>query len=311
MSIFVAGHKGLVGSAVVRQLRSQGQEVLTADRKSVDLRDPETTKQLLHDTRPDSAILAAARVGGIQANIDAPVELLVENLQIEVSFLTAAYEVGIKRVCFLGSSCIYPRESPQPIKENYLLSGPLEPTNSAYALAKLAGIELVQAYRREYGARWISVLPGNLYGPGDNFNLRNSHVVPALIRKFHEAVMRGDDSVSMWGSGAARREFLHADDAASGILFALQEYDSDEPLNIGAGYDITIAELAKLIADVVGFEGEILWDVSRPEGVPKKLLDSSKLFELGWAPSIPLREGIESTYAWYRKAHDGGHSIRE
>lgn len=311
MSVFVAGHKGLVGSALVRKLKLENEEVLTVDREVLDLRNAVATRQFLEDARPDSAILAAARVGGIQANIDAPVELLVENLQIEVSFLTAAYEVGIKRVCFLGSSCIYPRESPQPIKESYLLSGPLEPTNSAYALAKLAGIELVQAYRREYGARWISVLPGNLYGPGDNFNLRNSHVVPALIRKFHEAVMRNDESVSMWGSGVARREFLHADDAASAILFALQEYDSDEPLNIGAGYDITITELAQLIADIVGFDGEILWDVSRPEGVPQKLLDSSKLFELGWEPSIPLREGIESTFAWYRKAHAEGHSIRE
>ncbi|MFE1231857.1 GDP-L-fucose synthase family protein [Streptomyces sp. NPDC059442] len=300
--VFVAGHRGLVGSAVARRLTADGYEVLTRGRAELDLRDADRTAAHLAGTRPDAVVLAAAKVGGIMANSASPVQFLEDNLRIQLSVIAGAHAAGVRRLLFLGSSCIYPREAAQPITEDALLTGPLEPTNEAYALAKIAGIAQIRAYRRQYGAAYVSAMPTNLYGPGDNFDLATSHVLPALIRRFHEAREAGHEQLTLWGSGAPRREFLHVDDLAEACGLLLRSYDGDEPVNIGCGEDLTIRELAAVVADVTGYRGEVRWDTGKPDGTPRKLLDVSRLHALGWKPAIGLREGIASTYAWWRAA---------
>ena len=298
--IFVAGHHGMVGSALVRRLKSEGfSNLLVRDRSKLDLRDDSAVAKFFAEEKPSVVILAAAKVGGIKANNDFPVEFLLENLRIQNNVIQAAYENGARKLLFLGSSCIYPKFAPQPIPETALLSGPLEPTNEAYVIAKIAGIKLCQAYAREYDANFISVMPTNLYGPNDNFDLETSHVLAALLRKAHEAKTRKDRKLTVWGSGNPRREFLHVDDLASACLLLLEKYDSSEIINVGCGEDISIRELAELICEVVGFEGDLAWDVTKPDGTPRKLLDVSKLRALGWKPSIPLRDGIARTYEWF------------
>lgn len=294
--VFVAGHRGLVGSALVRRLTADGHDVLTRGREALDLRDAERTAAFLRDTRPDAVVLAAARVGGIMANSTYPVQFLEDNLRIQLSVIAGAHAAGIPRLLFLGSSCIYPRLAPQPIPESALLTGPLEPTNEAYALAKIAGIVQTRSYRRQYGASYISAMPTNLYGPGDNFDLESSHVLPALIRRFHEAVRDGAPEVVLWGSGTPRREFLHVDDLAAACVLLLERYDAEEPVNIGTGEDLTIRELAETVAEVIGYRGAVRWDAQKPDGTPRKLLDVSRLTSLGFAPRVPLREGIARTY---------------
>ncbi|MFD3411752.1 GDP-L-fucose synthase family protein [Streptomyces cyaneofuscatus] len=297
--IFVAGHRGLVGSAVARRLADDGHEVLTRGRDLLDLRDAARTETYLRDIRPDAVVLAAAKVGGIMANSTYPVQFLEDNLRIQLSVIAGAHAAGTERLLFLGSSCIYPRLAPQPIREESLLTGELEPTNEAYALAKIAGIVQTQSYRRQYGASYISAMPTNLYGPGDNFDLETSHVLPALIRRFHEAQRDGASEVTLWGSGSPRREFLHVDDLAAACVTLLGAYDGDAPVNIGCGEDLTIRELAETIARVTGYQGRIGWDTSKPDGTPRKLLDVSRLTSLGFKPQIPLRDGIARTYAWW------------
>ena len=298
--IFVAGHRGMVGSALVRRLKGEGfSNLLVRDRSKLDLRDECAVGKFFEEEKPAVLILAAAKVGGIKANNDFPVEFLLENLRIQNNVIHAAYENGVRKLLFLGSSCIYPKFAPQPIPETALLSGPLEPTNEAYAIAKIAGIKLCQAYAREYGANFISVMPTNLYGPNDNFDLETSHVLAALLRKAHEAKTRKDRKLTVWGSGKPRREFLHVDDLAPACLLLLEKYDSSEIINVGCGEDISIRELAELICEVVGFDGDLAWDATKPDGTPRKLLDVSKLRALGWKPSIPLREGITRTYEWF------------
>ncbi|MEU3554505.1 GDP-L-fucose synthase family protein [Streptomyces fragilis] len=297
--IFVAGHRGLVGSAVVRRLTADGHQVLTRGRADLDLRDAAATAAYLAETRPDAVVLAAAKVGGIMANSTRPVEFLEDNLRIQLSVISGSHAAGVGRLLFLGSSCIYPKFAPQPIREDALLTGPLEPTNEPYALAKIAGICQVQSYRRQFGASWISAMPTNLYGPGDNFDLETSHVLPALIRRFHEARESGAGHVTLWGSGSPRREFLHVDDLASACVRLLETYDGDEPVNVGCGEDLTIRALAGTVAEVTGFSGEIRWDTTKPDGTPRKLLDVSRLTGLGWKPSIALRDGIAGTYQWW------------
>ncbi|TLQ47193.1 GDP-L-fucose synthase family protein [Streptomyces marianii] len=304
--VFVAGHRGLVGSAVARRFAADGHEVLTRTRAELDLRDAARTAAELAALRPDAVVLAAAKVGGIMANSTQPVQFLEENLQIQLSVIAGAHAAGVERLLFLGSSCIYPKHAPQPITEDALLTGPLEPTNEAYALAKIAGIVQVQSYRRQYGAAYISAMPTNLYGPGDNFDLETSHVLPALIRRFHEAAAEGRDEVVLWGSGTPRREFLHVDDLAAACAVLLRSYDGDEPVNIGYGSDLTIRELAGTVAEVTGFTGRIAWDTGRPDGTPRKLLDVSRLSGLGWRPAIPLRDGIAATYAHWRGGLEDG-----
>ena len=298
--IYIAGHTGLVGSAVVRLLKARGfSNLLTRSRSEVDLRDEQVVRSLFADEKPQLVILAAAKVGGIKANVDAPVEFLIENLQIQNNVIRAAHEAGARKLLFLGSSCIYPKFAPQPIPESALLSGPLEPTNEAYAIAKIAGIKLCQALAREYGANFISLMPTNLYGPGDDFDLETSHVLAALLRKAHEAKMSGAGEMIVWGSGTPRREFLYVDDLAAAVLFLLEQYDSSEVINVGSGEDISIRELAELICDVVGFRGELKWDRSKPDGTPRKLLDISRIKKLGWEPTIALRDGIARFYEWF------------
>ena len=300
MRIFVAGHRGLVGSAIVRNIEAEGKhEWFGRTRAELDLLDRKAVFDFLAQEKPDAVIIAAAKVGGIYANNTYPVEFLSENLQIETNLIDGSHSADIQRVLFLGSSCIYPKLAPQPIKEEYLLTGPLEPTNEAYALAKISGLKLVEAYRREYGRKWISAMPTNMYGPGDNFDPQNSHVLPALIRRFHEAKVSGAPSVTCWGDGSPMREFLHADDLATACIFMLENYDDDVALNVGTGVDITIKELTEVIADVIGYQGEILWDADKPNGTPRKLLDVSRLKGLGWSPRLSLGEGIKSTYNWY------------
>jgi len=311
MKVYVAGHLGLVGSAIVRNIETNSTHSwIGASRQQLDLFDRRKVFDYVSSENPDAVVIAAARVGGISANDTYPVEFLTENLQIEMSLLDACHAANIPRVLFLGSSCIYPRLAPQPIKEEYLLTGELEPTNEPYALSKIAGIKLVQSYRRQYGREWISAMPTNLYGIGDNFHPENSHVLPAMIRRFHEAKISGATSVTLWGSGTPRREFLHVDDLAQACVFLLENYDGDTPLNVGCGEDITIKELATTIASVVGFEGSLLWDTSKPDGTPQKLLDTSKINELGWAPRINLEEGIRNTYAWYVQQLQGNQTVR-
>jgi GDP-L-fucose synthase len=298
--IFVAGHRGMVGSALIRRLESEGfLNLLVRDRSKLDLRDERAVTKFFAEQQPAVVILAAAKVGGIKANNDFPVEFLLENLRIQNNVIHWAYESRVRKLLFLGSSCIYPKFAPQPIPETALLSGPLEPTNEAYAIAKIAGIKLCQAYAREYGANFISAMPTNLYGPNDNFDLETSHVLAALLRKAHEAKTRKDRKLIVWGSGKPRREFLHVDDVASACLLLLEKYDSPEIINVGCGEDISIRELTELICDVVGFDGELIWDATKPDGTPRKLLDVTKLRALGWKQSIPLRDGIGRTYEWF------------
>jgi len=298
--IFVAGHRGMVGSALLRRLESEGfSNLVVRDRSKLDLRDESTVVSFFAEEKPAVVILAAAKVGGIKANNDYPVEFLLENLRIQNNVICSAYESGARKLLFLGSSCIYPKLAPQPIRESALLSGPLEPTNEAYAVAKIAGIKLCQAYAREHGANFISVMPTNLYGPNDNFDLKTSHVLAALLRKAHEAKTRKDRELIVWGSGKPRREFLHVDDLALACPLLLEKYDSSEIINVGCGEDISIRELAELICDVVGFDGELAVDPDKPDGTPQKLLDVTKLRSLGWKPSIPLRDGIAQTYQWF------------
>ncbi|MEC4017836.1 GDP-L-fucose synthase family protein [Streptomyces sp. H27-D2] len=294
--IFVAGHRGLVGSAITRRLSADGYTVLTRGRAELDLCDAAATGRYLADTRPDAVVLAAAKVGGIMANSTYPVQFIEDNLRIQLSVIAGSHAAGVGRLLFLGSSCIYPKLAPQPIREDALLTGPLEPTNEPYALAKIAGIVQIQSYRRQYGAAYISAMPTNLYGPGDNFDLETSHVLPALIRRFHEAKRDGREQVVLWGSGTPRREFLHVDDLAAACALLLRRYDGDEPVNVGCGSDLTIRELAETVRRVVGFAGEISFDTSKPDGTPRKLLDVSRMSGLGWKPDIALTEGVRDTY---------------
>ena len=305
MKIYVAGHKGLVGSAIVRAIEAQGKHVWVGrTRSELDLLDRKAVFAFLATEKPDAVVIAAAKVGGIHANNSFPVEFLSENLRIETNLMDGAHAAGIKKLLFLGSSCVYPKMAQQPIKEEYLLTGELEKTNEAYALAKISGLKLVQAYRKQYGHKWISAMPSNMYGPGDNFDLENSHVLPALIRKLHDAKMSGADSVTLWGTGTPRREFLHSDDLGRACVFLLDNYDVDIAINVGVGEDISIQELAGLIQQVVGFQGSIEWDSSKPDGTPRKLLDVSRIKALGWEPTIKLKDGIESTFRWYLSTQD-------
>ncbi len=298
--IYVAGHRGLVGSAIVRRLKVEGYDnLLLRTSSELDLRDGPSVKAFFESERPDYVFLAAAKVGGIWANSHYPADFIYDNLAIEINIIHNAYLSSVKKLLFLGSSCIYPKFAPQPMKEEHLLSGTLEPTNEPYAVAKIAGIKMCESYNRQYGANFISVMPTNLYGPNDNFDLENSHVLPALIRKFHEAGVNGSPSVIVWGTGNPRREFLHVDDLADACVFLMQNYNDSELINIGTGEDQTIKELALLIKEVVGFEGKVEFDTSKPDGMARKLLDVSKINSLGWQAKIDLRQGIEMTYRWY------------
>ena len=297
--VWVAGHRGMVGSAVVRRLATEGCEVITAGRDTVDLKRQAEVEAFLADARPDAIVMAAAKVGGILANDTYPADFLYDNLIIEANLVEAAHRADVNRFLFLGSSCIYPKLAPQPIPEDALLTGPLEPTNEWYAIAKIAGIKLAQAYRRQHGRDYISAMPTNLYGPGDNFDLNTSHVMPALIRKAHEARQRNAKSITIWGTGTPRREFLHADDCADALVFLLKSYSGHEHVNVGSGEDVTILELTQMVCRVVGFEGEIVHDLSKPNGTPRKLMSADRLRGMGWSPSISLEDGLRSTYEWF------------
>lgn len=299
--ILVAGARGLVGGAIVRQLRAQGfQNLLTPFRAELDLTDRAALDAYLAQHKPQFVFDAAAKVGGIQANNQFPGDFIRDNLLIQTNLIDASYRVGVEKFVFLGSSCIYPKFAPQPMKEEHLLTGILEPTNSAYAVAKIAGIEMVKSYRRQFGFKGISLMPTNLYGPGDNYDLNNSHVLPALIRKFHEAKQSHAKEVVIWGTGTPRREFLHCDDLADAAIFLMQTYDSDDIINVGVGDDIAIGEVARMIKEIVGFDGALVQDTSKPDGTPRKLLDISRLTALGWQPKLSLRDGITQTYAAYQ-----------
>jgi GDP-L-fucose synthase len=298
--IYVAGHRGLVGSAIVRALRERGHEDLVlASRDELDLTDEAAVDRFFSKEKPTHVFDAAARVGGILANDTYPADFLRDNLRIQNNLIQYAYESGVEKFAFLGSSCIYPKMAPQPLKEDYLLTGALEPTNEWYAIAKIAGVKMCQAYRKQHGFNAISLMPTNLFGPGDNFDLETSHVLPALIRKFHMAKTAGDPSVSIWGTGKPRREFLYVDDLAAAAIFLMETYDGYEFVNVGTGRDISIAELAELVSRVVGYEGDLVYDVSKPDGTPRKLLDVSRLTELGWTPGWSLEDGVKETYEWY------------
>jgi GDP-L-fucose synthase len=300
MRIYVAGHRGLVGSALVRAIQEHPDHTwIGKTRSELDLLDRKAVFDFLASEKPDAVIVAAAKVGGIMANSTYPVEFLSENLQIETNLIDGAHAANIDRLLFLGSSCIYPKLAPQPIKEEYLLTGPLESSNEPYALAKISGLKLVQAYRREYGRDWVSAMPSNVFGPGDNFDENTSHVLPALIGKFHSAKKAGFKSVTVWGTGTPKREFMYSEDLASACIFLLENYNDDSHINVGTGTDLSISELAQTIAEVVGFEGEIHFDKSKPDGTPRKLLDVSKLSALGWQSNIQLKEGIRKTYDWF------------
>jgi len=302
--VWVAGHRGMVGGAVVRRLAAEPCEVITAGRDVVDLTDQRAVMDWMQKARPDAIVMAAAKVGGIKANNDFPVDFLVENLQIETNIAAAAHAADVDRFLFLGSSCIYPKLADQPIREDSLLTGPLEPTNEWYAIAKIAGIKLCQAYRAQYGRDWISAMPPNLYGPGDNYDLQSSHVLPALLRKFHEAKEAGAPEVELWGSGTPLREFLHCDDLADALVFLLKTYSGHDHVNVGSGVEVTIRELAETIADVVGYEARLTFDATKPDGTPRKLMDSARLHAMGWNAARPLREGIAQTYEDWRKSAD-------
>jgi GDP-L-fucose synthase len=306
-TLFLAGHRGLAGGAVLRALHRRGHEnVLVRTRKELDLENSAAVRNFLQATKPEAVIIAAAKVGGIQANDRYPVEFLLQNLLIQNNLIGGSYEAGVKKVLFLGSSCIYPKFAPQPIPEESLLTGPLEPTNEAYAIAKITGIKLCQAYAREYGANFISVMPTNLYGPEDNFNLESSHVLPALLRKAHEAKVNGASELVVWGTGTPRREFLHCDDLAEALLFLLDHYDQPEIINVGWETDVSIRELAEIICEITGFSGKLRFDHSKPDGTPQKLLSTAKLRKLGWEPKISLREGIRQTYYWFLENQPSG-----
>jgi len=302
MAVLIAGGTGLAGTAIAAAYKALGEEVISVSRSNLDLRDSAATETFLANVKPSLVIDAAAKVGGILANKNSPVQFLSENLLIQSNLMQASFKAGVEKFVFLGSSCIYPRDCQQPIKEEYLMTGPLESSNSAYAVAKIAGIELVNSYRKEFGLNWISVMPTNLYGPGDNFNLETSHVLPALIRKFIEAEATGANSVSIWGTGSPLREFMHVSDLAKAVIVAAEKYDSSLHLNIGTGQEISISDLAKKIAEQVGFKGEIVWDRSKPDGTPRKVLDVTRISALGWEPTITLDIGIASTINWYRQA---------
>ena len=304
-TVYIAGHRGLVGAAVWRRFAADGFTNLVGHPSSeVDLRDRDATFDAILDAKPNVVVVAAARVGGILANSTRPVDFLNDNLRIQTNIFEAAHEANVEHFIFLGSSCIYPKMAEQPIREDSLLTGPLEPTNDAYAIAKIAGILAVKSYRNQYGRRWISAMPTNLYGPGDNFDLTSSHVLPAMIRKFHEAKKSGE-AVNLWGTGTPRREFLHTDDVASAVVHLLDHYDDDSTINVGCGDDVTIKELAATVASVVGFDGDVIWDSSKPDGTPRKLLDVSRIRALGWEPKISLRDGIASTYQWFLENEEG------
>jgi GDP-L-fucose synthase len=298
--IYLAGHRGLVGSAILRALQARGyRDLVLRSHAELDLTDQAAVRRFFESQRPAAVILAAARVGGIHANNSRPAQFIRDNLLIQDNVIDAAYRAGVEKLVFLGSSCIYPKLAPQPIKEEYLLTGPLEPTNEWYAIAKIAGVKMCQAYRREFGFNAIALMPTNLYGPGDNFDLENSHVLPALIRRIHEAKRRAEPSVTVWGTGLPRREFLHVDDLADAVLYLLQTYDDEPIVNVGWGEDITIKELAELIVSAIDYRGRLIFDVSKPDGTPRKLLDVARLTGLGWRPTIPLRTGIADTYRWF------------
>jgi GDP-L-fucose synthase len=299
MAILVAGGSGLVGSAIVRELKRLNQDVIGISSNDVDLLDRDKTFEFIKNFKPTSIIDSAAKVGGIGGNNSYPVEFLSQNLQIQSNLMDAAHAAKVSKFVFLGSSCIYPRDCAQPIKEEYLLTGELEQTNSAYAVAKIAGIELIKSYRKEYGYKWISVMPTNMYGPNDNFDLENGHVLPVLIRKFVEAKRSGSGKVTLWGSGAPLREFMHVDDFAKAVVFCMDKYDDSNQINVGSGHEVSIKDLATKISAEVGFTGEIIWDSSKPDGTMRKLLDSSKIANLGWKPLISLDQGISSTVEWY------------
>jgi GDP-L-fucose synthase len=306
MTVIVAGATGLAGSAIVKAFKSKGQSVIGINRSVVDLMDTKATEDFIATAKPSLIIDAAAKVGGIGANNSYPVEFLADNLTIQSNLMNAAHKAGVPNFVFLGSSCIYPRDCALPIKEEYLMTGPLEETNSAYAIAKIAGIELINSYRKEYGTKWISLMPTNLYGPRDNFDLTASHVLPAFIRRFVEAAESGANKVTLWGSGTPLREFLHVDDLAQAVVVASEKYDSSLHLNIGSGEDLSIKELARKVAAAAGFTGKIEWDSSKPDGTPRKVLDVSRMKALGWKPTITLDEGIASTIAWYKEANARG-----
>ena len=303
--IFIAGHRGLVGSAITEALRNEGYtNLILKTRHELDLLDQSAVKKFFEDESPDYVFLAAAKVGGIMANKTYPADFIHQNLVIQTNIIHSAYLSKAKKLLFLGSSCIYPKLCPQPIKEEYLMTGPLESTNSAYALAKIAGIYMCQSYNEQYGTNFISVMPTNLYGPGDNFNLENSHVMPAMIRRFHEAKTKNEPQVTMWGTGSAKREFLHVEDLARACISLMCHYDDSAVINVGTGEEISIKELAQMVQKVVGYEGEIVWDTTKPDGTPRKLLDVSKLHNLGWKYSIALDKGIATTYEWYQQIYE-------
>jgi GDP-L-fucose synthase len=306
MTVIVAGATGLAGSAIVKAFESKGKSVIGINRSVVDLTDEKATADFIAKAKPSLIVDAAAKVGGIGANNSYPVEFLTDNLTIQGNLMSAAHKAGVPNFVFLGSSCIYPRDCAQPIKEECLMTGPLEVTNSAYAVAKIAGIEMVNSYRKEYGTKWISLMPTNLYGPRDNFDLAASHVLPAFIRRFVEAAESGASKVTLWGSGAPLREFLHVDDLAQAVVLASEKYDSSLHLNVGTGEDLSIKELAQKVADAAGFTGDIEWDATKPDGTPRKVLDVSRVKALGWKPTITLEEGIASTIAWYKEANARG-----
>lgn len=306
MTVIVAGATGLAGSAIVKAFEAAGQEVVGINRTVVDLMDAKATEDFISQSKPSLIVDAAAKVGGIGANNSYPVEFLGDNITIQGNLMRAAHKADVANFVFLGSSCIYPRDCAQPIKEEYLMTGPLEDTNSAYAVAKIAGIEMVNSYRKEYGTKWISLMPTNLYGPRDNFDLAASHVLPAFIRRFVEAAESGADKVTLWGSGAPLREFLHADDLAHAVVLASEKYNSSLHLNIGTGEDLSVKDLAQKVAKAAGFSGEIEWDSTKPDGTPRKVLDVSRIKALGWKPTITLEDGIASTIAWYKEASARG-----
>jgi GDP-L-fucose synthase len=300
--VFIAGHRGMVGAAVARRLASEDCEIVTVDRAALDMRDQTATRAFLADTRPDAVVLAAAKVGGILANDTYPADFLYENLVIETNVVDGAFRAGVGKLLFLGSSCIYPRMAAQPIVEESLLTGPLEPTNEWYAIAKIAGIKLCQAYRKQHGADFISAMPTNLYGPGDNYDLKSSHVLPALIRKAHEAKARGEDSIEIWGTGSPCREFLHVDDCADALVFLMKNYSGYDPVNVGSGEDVTIREVAEMISSLAGLTGALRFDKSKPDGAPRKLMSAERLRALGWRPRIPLEEGLKTVFDAYSPA---------
>ncbi|MEQ8558535.1 MAG: GDP-L-fucose synthase [Henriciella sp.] len=302
--IFVAGHRGMVGAGVVRHLEREDCEILTASRQELNLLDQSGVRAWMADREPDAVVLAAAKVGGIVANDTYPADFLYENLVIETNVIEAAFRADVEKLLFLGSSCIYPKMAPQPIPEDALLTGPLEPTNEWYAIAKIAGLKLCEAYRRQYGVDYISAMPTNLYGPGDNFHLENSHVIPALMRKAHDAKMAGRSGIEIWGSGEPRREFLHVDDCADALVFLLKNYSGNQHVNVGSGTDVTIAELAELVMQAVGLDGDVTRDTTKPDGTPRKLMSGDKLAEMGWRPKISLSDGLKSTYDWFLENYE-------